>query len=85
MKNQNNRDFLTSDLHLTTALIASGFKLSSTDRNGQKVVFNFDDQGGQVGLFVNKYWLGQVLVDPLMYSQTLKNLLSLIHQRNETL
>lgn len=85
MKNQDAQRFLTSDLHLTATLVVSGFKLSSTDRDSQKIVFGFDDQDGQVGLFVDKYWLGQVLVDPLTYSQTLKNLLSLIHQRRESL
>lgn len=85
MKNQDGQRFLTSDLHLTAALTASGFKFSSTDRVGQKIVFGFDDQSGQVGQFVDKYWLGQVSVDPLIYSQSLKNLLSLIHQRRELL
>ncbi len=77
--------FKTSDLHLTAALVASGFKFGSTDRVGQKIVFGFDDQSGQVGLFVDKYWLGQTSVDPLAYSQKLKNLLSLIHQQRESL
>ena len=85
MKNQIGQQFLTSDLHLTAALTASGFKFSSTDRNGQKIVFGFDDQSGQVGLFVEKYWLCQVSVAPLVYSQSLKNLLSFIHQRRELL
>lgn len=85
MKNQNGQLFLTSDLHLTTALIASGFKFASTERVGQKIVFGFDDQSGQIDQFVDKYWLGQASVDPLAYSQNLKNLLSLIHQRRDSL
>lgn len=84
MKNQDGQRFLTSDLHLTVALVVSGFKFSSTDRVGQKIVFGFDDQSGQVNLFVDKYWLGQVSVDPLAYSTNLKYLLSLIHQRRES-
>lgn len=82
IKNTDEQRFLTSDLHVTAALVASGFKFSSTDRIGQKIVFGFDDQGGQIGLLVDKYWLGQLSVDPLVYSQSLKNLLSFIHQRN---
>ena len=85
MKNIEGQRFLTSDLHLTTALTASGFKFSSTDRVGQKIVFGFDDQSGQVGLFVDKYWLSQVSVDPLAYSTNLKYLLGLIHQQREPL
>lgn len=70
----NNHEYETSDLGLTTALIASGLKLVRIDKtNPRRAIFIFEDSN-QLRGYERDYWADELLVSGLLYNDTLKRL-----------
>ena len=65
--------YSTSDLSLASALITSEFEMISLKRQNGKWCFYFEASHRLSG-FVENYFLGKTLVDPIKFSQTQKAL-----------
>lgn len=70
-------DYTTSDLGLASTLLCSNYQLSSLEKTDDRWIFHFD-HSPELDQFVEDYFAGRILVNPLSYSgalRTLKNYL----------
>jgi len=70
--------YKTADLGLATTLSLS-FPIESIDRsNSRKVLFLFN-QSDELIDFVDKYWRGEIRVEPQLFTNQLKNIKTRIY------
>ena len=77
-------EYSTSDTAVAAALVVSGLPVVSLGQEKRgKVLFNFDDTD-ELKQTMNDFWGHKLMVDPLAYSQQLKQLKGRVHdsQRN---
>lgn len=69
--------FDTSDLYLISYLKLQGFKYT-TSKNKNRFIFSFEKTDDFV-VSLNLYYSESALVNPLLYSNTVKNIKNFIH------
>lgn len=72
------RLYKTSDLGLATTL-SLHFPIRTIDRsNARKVLFVFS-QTGELNDFIDKYWKGEIVVEPQTFTNQIKNIKTRIY------
>ena len=73
--------YKTSDLYWSAFLRISGIPIKGTEKEYQKVIFLFEDPGGNIIKDLkDEFFMDRAKVNALSYSQSLKALKALIHQ-----
>jgi len=64
----------THDLNLAAALITSGFKTTSMDRDRRGRFYFVFNQTDKLTVAVNKYWSDELIVDARIFAENIKML-----------
>ncbi len=73
--------YKTSDLYWAAFLKVAGISLQGTEKDNRKVVFIFEDPGGNIIKDLKEdFFMDKAKVHALSYTQSLKALKALIHQ-----
>jgi CRISPR/Cas system-associated endonuclease/helicase Cas3 len=76
----NNEYFHSSDLALVTALSLS-FKILETEKeSSSRLTFLFENSD-ELSDFIERYWRGEVLINPIEYFNQLKVIKTLIYSK----
>lgn len=79
MKNENEKQFLSSDFYISAYLLAVGVNLLGVNReNPRRLFFVFEDFNDRQKL-VEDFLLGRGSVQPKRYASAIKELKDLIH------
>ena len=73
----------TPDVNLATTLLCLGFSIEGIDDiNPQKVFFYFREND-QLNLTINRYWKGDLLVDPKMMGSCRREVMTRLHDNQK--
>jgi len=81
MKNENG--YSTKDIYLAATLIAIGNFKYSLNKQGKIFFFVFDDPDSKIKSEVDKYWSKELMVDPRLLFNALKELKTRMYSGNE--
>jgi len=71
----------TSDANLATTLLTLGFTIEGTDTTANKTTFYFI-QNDQLTQSIDRYWRGELLVDPKSFGAYRREIMTRIHAQN---
>ena len=71
----------TSDANLATTLLTLGFTIDGTDTVASKTTFYFI-QNDQLTMAIDRYWRGELLVDPKAFGSYRREIMTRIHAQN---
>jgi hypothetical protein len=72
------QEYKSKDFYLSGFLLCKGIPLIDTDRENGYTVFTFEDNAALRALISN-YYRSQTTVDPVLFSQTLRQLKGVMH------
>lgn len=73
--------YKTSDMCLAGTLITLGYIVEDIDRSNRKVIFSFQETP-KLKKDIDRYWRDEILVEPIAFSNALKNLKTRIYDQN---
>jgi|APSaa5957512622_1039677.scaffolds.fasta_scaffold47760_2 hypothetical protein len=81
MKNEDTKEYRTSDFYIASFLIAKGFKVAWIDKtNPKRYVFIFQDTADWESL-VDDYLYRQAVVEPQAFANAIKELKQFIYRK----
>jgi hypothetical protein len=73
--------YRTSDIYYAAYLRVSKIPLLGAEREGDRVVFLFEDQGyGMMQELKDEFYMGSAMVEPRMYAQSIRTVKGMLHR-----